>query len=576
MNKKACAKDYKGRFREIMADPLNKLIPRVENAGVVTDNILTMHNGIKIWFDEDTYYDGFSEISITNKGVHKPQEEYIFSRVLESLPANPAMVEIGSCWAFYPMWFLTRTQNGRAFLIATNKHNLEIGKRNFALNNLHGDFTQGEIGIDSFQIVDYLDNKNISDIDILHADIQGAEYRLLEDLKSYLERKKIKYIFISSHSQKLHYDCMNFLIETGYTIIATADLEDESFYFDGIVVAKASNEWLPEKIQTFQRVSKLPSSLQIADTKEKDAIFCSTVDRYKENLNTFIDRYKKYPRHVSIETKVVCNARCSFCPYQESNRKGQILKDTLFYKIINDLQEIPIDHKFGLTLGRINEPFLDDRLIYFSDIIAEKIPQARQLFWTNGTSLTEDNIECVKKYPNSVLNISLNYIDNEEHKRNMGFGVYKVLLDLDELKKKKDKGQFDNIVILHAIDFDDKKTVHFRNFCRDRWPDFKINIRPLFYWRHSNAGIDFDKDLKGEDNRKNIIENLGCGQWFDLHILANGFITHCCIDEQGFIDKQYNTELENVLAIYGHRKQLRESGLARNKIKKCVGCFHLG
>ena len=46
------------------------------------------------------------------KGHHEPQEEFAFFQVLEQLRRNPSpwgnprMIELGSFWAYYSMWFL--------------------------------------------------------------------------------------------------------------------------------------------------------------------------------------------------------------------------------------------------------------------------------------------------------------------------------------------------------------------------------------------------------------------------------------------------------------------------------------
>jgi hypothetical protein len=91
--------------------------------------------------------------------------------------------------------------------------------------------------------------KNIDYIDILHSDIQGYELELLQDVTPLLKAKKIKYIFVSTHSDKLHYDCLKILKKCNYRIIASADFETETFCFDGIIVA------CPEDILTIKHTS---------------------------------------------------------------------------------------------------------------------------------------------------------------------------------------------------------------------------------------------------------------------------------------------------------------------------------
>ena len=44
-------------------------------------------------------------------------------------------------------------------------------------------------------------------------------------------------MFISTHSDYLHYKCIELLQENKYRIIASADFETDTFCFDGIIVA---------------------------------------------------------------------------------------------------------------------------------------------------------------------------------------------------------------------------------------------------------------------------------------------------------------------------------------------------
>jgi hypothetical protein len=71
----------------------------------------------------------------------------------------------------------------------------------------------------------------------LHSDIQGYELEMLHDITELLIQNKIKYLFISTHSNDLHYKCISLLQQNNYRIIASADSEIETFCFDGIIVA---------------------------------------------------------------------------------------------------------------------------------------------------------------------------------------------------------------------------------------------------------------------------------------------------------------------------------------------------
>lgn len=226
---------FKDRFIDVMNDPNNKFIFRDENAGKVVDNFIILHNGCKVL--KDCYYGGFSEILTLNKGCHEPAEERMFQLILKDIQDGGTMIELGSYWAFYTIWFNTAVKHAKNFCIEPVLSNLNIGKQNCALNNVTADFTQGFIGKGHINISEYVKGKNIEYIDILHSDIQGYEFEMLEDIKNLLTDGKIKYLFISTHSNELHYNCITLLNNYNYRIIASSDFETETFCYDGIIVA---------------------------------------------------------------------------------------------------------------------------------------------------------------------------------------------------------------------------------------------------------------------------------------------------------------------------------------------------
>jgi hypothetical protein len=70
----------------------------------------------------------------------------------------------------------------------------------------------------------------------LHADIQGFELDMLHGAIESLKSKCIMNIFISTHSNPIHYKCLSLLKKYGYFIVAEHNLY-ESFASDGLIVA---------------------------------------------------------------------------------------------------------------------------------------------------------------------------------------------------------------------------------------------------------------------------------------------------------------------------------------------------
>ena len=228
---------FEYRIKKVIECPDNKFIPRVKNAGKIVKNYQIMHNGIKIL--RGSYYPELIErMLIENKGVHEPQEERVFLEVLKKLPKKATMLELGSYWAFYSIWFNKFVKKPTNYLVEPDKNFLECVKKNFKLNKVKGTFINGKIGKD-YLTIDYLLKKfNLNKVDLLHSDIQGAEVEMLNGAKESIRSGKIDYIFISTHSQKLHLECLKFLKLWGFDLIFSADFDKETYSYDGIIVAK--------------------------------------------------------------------------------------------------------------------------------------------------------------------------------------------------------------------------------------------------------------------------------------------------------------------------------------------------
>ena len=228
MIEKATAGDFLGRFREIISDPLNLLIRRVPHAGQIVDNFVYLHNGLTVPISgPHSYYDAFSEILSINRGVHEPLEEYVFQRLLDSLPQAPIMLELGAYWGHYSMWLKSMRPHSTVYLVESEPSNLASGMANFRSNGLKGEFIQDFVGKETFRVDNFLSRMNLDHLDILHADIQGYEVEMLDCCVDLLASARIDFVFISTHSQDLHENTIQLLQAANYRIEVTADFDNE-------------------------------------------------------------------------------------------------------------------------------------------------------------------------------------------------------------------------------------------------------------------------------------------------------------------------------------------------------------
>ncbi len=237
-------------------------IPKVPFAGQIFKegglSYQLMHNGVKII--KDCYYDvsWLTDIITGLKGHHEPQEEKIFYEVLKFIPPNATMIELGAYWGYYSLWFSSIVPGARNYLVEPDPRRLNVGRKNFELNGKDAHFYQGyaaikdnddanfsgarKIWIDSF-----LKEENIDHVHILHADIQGAEYAMLNSCIESIKQEKIDYFFISTHLPSMHLDCLNFLKKFGYQIVG-AHTPAESCSGDGLIVARRIEVPGPENV----------------------------------------------------------------------------------------------------------------------------------------------------------------------------------------------------------------------------------------------------------------------------------------------------------------------------------------
>ena len=235
------------RFIDILSDPNNKFLNRNKNAGIEESNYIYTIAGLKVL--KHSYYGNQIEILKLNRGSHEPSEEKLFQNILTDLNEGAVMIELGSYWCFYSMWFNKAVKNAKNYCIEPSNIELQVGKDNCSLNNINCDFSQGYVGSNvglpkealsyakKIDLNNFINEKNIDYIDILHSDIQGGEYEMLLSIINLIDTKKIKYLFISTHSNKIHYDCIQLLEEHSYRIISDADYDNETFCYDGIILA---------------------------------------------------------------------------------------------------------------------------------------------------------------------------------------------------------------------------------------------------------------------------------------------------------------------------------------------------
>ena len=261
-----------------------------------------MHNGVVV--ARDCYCGPWMTKLIGDlKGHHEPQEEKAFDAVLSSLSEASTMVELGSYWSYYSLWFLQKFPEARTIMVEPDPNFLEIGKFNFFLNDRRGTFVHAALsdkpsegqpficesdGVE--RVVPFVSGDSLVEefelekIDILLADIQGAELRMLDGLRRTVEQGRLSYLFLSTHDASIsgdfliHEKCLAWIKERGGRIIVEHSVE-ESFSGDGLIVASfASSPQLSISISHNRAFNSLFGSpnLRLAEMSQRLAEISNT------------------------------------------------------------------------------------------------------------------------------------------------------------------------------------------------------------------------------------------------------------------------------------------------------------
>ena len=239
-------------------------IPKVPDAGRVIPGderpIQIMHNGVRV-VAGGYYGDWMTRLIERLHGHHEPQEEAVFHEILKHVPPDATMLELGGFWSYYSLWFKSQHGNRRqSYVVEPDPNHIAVGRANAALNRQEIAFVQacvgpnsvravtfttefaGNIQIPCISIPDFLRERQIQRLDILHCDTQGAETAIIELCESLFRRGVIHFGVFSTHSHHIsgdpltHQRCVAMLKDFGGTILVEHDVH-ESFSGDGLIAA---------------------------------------------------------------------------------------------------------------------------------------------------------------------------------------------------------------------------------------------------------------------------------------------------------------------------------------------------
>ena len=266
------AKDIAFRISMTTSCRDSDCITKVQNAGLCFSDpesqcdVQIMHNGLRV-VKGGYYGDWMSTIIADLRGHHEPQEELLFSKILSRIGENATMIELGSFWSYYSLWFLKGfSTTRRAVCVEADPKHIEVGQKNADLNGLTPIFVNGfathtstndsipfeteksgVIRIRGWSVTDLMREHHLDTLDILHVDTQGAELEVLRGAQSKIRNGEIRFLVISTHSYEIcgdplmHQRCLTWLTKENAHIICEHDVH-ESFSGDGLIVASFAEQ----------------------------------------------------------------------------------------------------------------------------------------------------------------------------------------------------------------------------------------------------------------------------------------------------------------------------------------------
>jgi len=115
-----------------------------------------------------------------------------------------------------------------------------------------------------------------------------------------------------------------------------------------------------------------------------------------------------HPEYIQIETTIVCNASCPFCPHKTLTRRPRRMEDGVWKKIIDDTRGLGITYRPFL----INEPFSDNRLCDIMRYIREDDTAKIELN-SNGELLKEEKALEVLEIGIDIIRFSIDGYSRE-------------------------------------------------------------------------------------------------------------------------------------------------------------------
>ena len=264
-----------------------------------------------------------------------------------------------------------------------------------------------------------------------------------------------------------------------------------------------------------------------------------------------------FPKYIQIETSLMCNGRCNFCPHKDMKRSPINMEDWVWKKIIDESRDKGVIYRPFM----INEPFMDKRMPKIINYIKSD-KTAKVEFNSNGNFTKATNIEALLKAGIDIVRFSIDGFTKETYCKSGRNGDFETIVKnvetFIEINKKLNSNCFIEVRIID-MDFNRHEHKEFVKFWSKKAD--KVVITTPYDWPWSGQEEPFKAPCP------KIKE--------EMFFLSSGEATLCCWDAHsrtiiGDVKKQTISEIwhSKKLKIF---KKFLEKG-EREKILICSKC----
>lgn len=309
---------------------------------------------------------------------------------------------------------------------------------------------------------------------------------------------------------------------------------------------------------------------------------------YKEYLTPPIRKDRKplqkllpldQPLRLLIDPCDMCNFRCNFCFQSKKEFHGKKMSWEVFDKIVEQLKEfgepINVIHMYGL-----GEPMLNENLPQFVEIIKKNNLAKEVAITSNGSLLNQKISEELVKAGLDRLSISLNGIEDENFKKNVGVNVnfekiYHAIQYFYQIR-----GNCHLHVKINGEDYTEDQKAKFVELFKDYTDsiniDHVVNVWPGMEVISANDNRMYDYNLEGLSNKGENLSEVCPLMFYELLIHPDGSVSPCAVDYEYKVENLGNILNESIKKLWGSTRlkkmqinNLKGKDLGYNACSKC-------